>query len=1053
MFLKQVYKELDYNSDGLIDIEIPRNVLGEQDYLSKGQWVDICSTINGKTTEFSIDRVFFVQENPVVVFVDASKKQKGEIFKIFNSIWSLARPRIVFIENDTTISVYDLASDPAKSDDDLNPLVEILKESKQILQKLKEFDRESVESFENFRNERFNKVKNRADQKLISDLKQVRKKLFECGLNGDKLKYAHSLIGRSIFIRYLEDKGVLTKDYFKAIVKDNPKELKIIETPLTVSFYRDEMKELIYPRILANKNLTFKLFKKIAEDFNGDTFSTDPAEERIVQQSHLNLLQNFLIGDGNSHQLSLFLWAYRFDVIPIDLISSIYEEFYHSENLIDEKTKALKDGGTHYTPSSLVEFVLSRTLTVDILRNNPKVLDPACGSGIFLVESYRRLIRYKLYQNNSDSLSLEELLQILKEQIAGIEINSEAIKIAAFSLYLSVLNYLDTPNILNYIKKGGKLPHLINHGKGKENHFNILLKSNAFSQKTSKVFGTTSFDVIVGNPPWGTPSTKNIEARKELEVIVKWCKNEGLEFPDKEPSHAFLLRALEFLKPHGLCSLLVSSGVLLKFSHRSNNYKQRILNATTFKEVVNFSHVRRIFFSDANSPFLMLKIQKTSPSLDTTISYISIQRSRSIEENKVVLIDEGDYKRIKQVNTHINDIWKIYYWGNDYDFNLIHSIRRFQALKSYVDLNNSGQGFKEANKSKSPEWLAKFKEIPVSCFKSPFQSFNFNDSKDVNKKQDIPPWIERRGSQELYRGKRILIRRGIIQKNVNPKGQIIARLETEEFAFKNSINCIKLDKDFEDYYDVIIGIFWSSLFRYFMFMTASTWGTWRQEIHLNEVLEFPIAIPETSLKEKISNLVHQIREKSKSIDLFKTTQIIDHELLNLNSMIFDLYELTDFERTLIADRCDFTIDYYYNREKSTGEQQIRDSDLNYLRSYINKFNGYWRSKLDDRETFRPTILTSEDWSVIGIAFRLDKKRGTKNEDSEILSTMYLSEFPDLVTRRKAKNVYSEGVFRRITEKDQIIIIKRNRKSNWTRTEAKTDVDAVCLQILNNSTNQ
>ena len=128
--------------------------------------------------------------------------------------------------------------------------------------------------------------------------------------------------------------------------------------------------------------------------------------------------------------------------------------------------------------------------------------------------------------------------------------------------------------------------------------------------------------------------------------------------------------------------------------------------------------------------------------------------------------------------------------GNDYDFYLIHSIRRFKALKNYVNLNSSGQGFIEGNKSKSSEWLAKFKEIPVSCFKSPFQSFDFSDYSDVIKKKEIPHRIQRRGNQDFYRGKRILIRRGIIQKNVNPKGQIIARLETEEFAFRNSINCI-----------------------------------------------------------------------------------------------------------------------------------------------------------------------------------------------------------------------------------------------------------------------
>ena len=56
-------------------------------------------------------------------------------------------------------------------------------------------------------------------------------------------------------------------------------------------------------------------------------------------------------------------------------------------------------------------------------------------------------------------------------------------------------------------------------------------------------------------------------------------------------------------------------------------------------------------------------------------------------------------------------------------------------MKNYVNLNNSGQGFIEGNKSKSSEWLAKFKEIPVSCFKSPFQSFDFSDYSDVIKKR------------------------------------------------------------------------------------------------------------------------------------------------------------------------------------------------------------------------------------------------------------------------------------------------------------------------------
>ena len=75
-------------------------------------------------------------------------------------------------------------------------------------------------------------------------------------------------------------------------------------------------------------------------------------------------------------QSNLFFFAYRFDIIPIDLISSIYEKFYS----INPKKK--RDEGSYYTPSALVDFVLAQTLTEDVLATKPRVLDPACGSGI-----------------------------------------------------------------------------------------------------------------------------------------------------------------------------------------------------------------------------------------------------------------------------------------------------------------------------------------------------------------------------------------------------------------------------------------------------------------------------------------------------------------------------------------------------------------------------------------------------------------------------------------------------------------------------------------------
>ena len=1055
-----VYEILDYKSGDLVDVASNTDTISLDNYIAKGQWLDTCSAIN-KRVNFKVDKLFFVQDNPVVVFVDATTFEKGEIFSVFTEVWSMARPRLVFIENNASITIYDLASSPAKSNDELSPLTSFVTESRQILEELKAYDRAGVESGTVFGDKRFSTINHRADLSLINDLKQVRKKLFETGLDGEKLKYAHSLIGRSIFIRYLEDREVLTEEYFLKVAKGNSEWESLIKKPLQLHFYRDEMRDLIYPRLLKDKELTYRLFEQIAEDFNGDTFSSDVLEEQIVTQTHLDLLQNFLLGQGNSPQLPLFLWAYRFDVIPIDLISSIYEELYHSENLIDSKTKKLKDGrGTHYTPSSLVEFVLSRTLTLEVLKTKPRVLDPACGSGIFLVESFRRMVRYELAVRGKTSLCLEDLLSILRNQIAGIEINPEAIKIAAFSLYLSLLHYLNPPSILEYIRSGGRLPYLIWQSKHEYNHFNILLKANSFNtERTSEVFEPNSFDVVVGNPPWGTPSTKDVKGRQELNVIVNWCSERELAFPAKEPSHAFLFRAFDFLRSNGLCSLLVKSGVLLKFSSISNAFKQQLLELLTIEEVINFSHVRHVFFSGAVSPFLLLKFEKRSPAQDDSMLYWSLRKSESVEKNKVVIMDKNDFQQIPYSYKNVHDVWKILYWGNQNDFKLIQSIRRFSRLEEFLDMSKTAQGFKEANKSKSADWLLDFQEMPVGYFEHKYSSFDLTSVSDSAKLTSPPEFVEARGKPELYQGCRILIRKGIQQKNIEPKGQIIIRLEDNNFCFRHSVLCLRLSDSSPLSYHFIIGVLWSSLFRYYMFVTSSRWGIWYEEINKIEILRFPIPIPNKRQKEKIERVVKRLKRANEQIikELRISNPLLSereiHAIVNnsiaigsteaeLDQLVFELYQLTQFEQQLVEDRCRFDIDYFYNKEKGLANQPV---DEEFLKRYINSFKRYWSKNLERDEFFESQIIFSEDKSMLGVLFHLYSEQDNTARRDQAKPT--LDGFKELLESELSRNIYIDGLLRRVSD-EAIFIVKRNLKGYWTQTEAFVDAEATLLQAIN-----
>ena len=123
------------------------------------------------------------------------------------------------------------------------------------------------------------------------------------------------------------------------------------------------------------------------------------------------------------------LWEYRFDIIPIELISSIYEQFAHGAEDQDTDKE-----GLHYTPISLVNLVLDEVM--GNLNADARVLDITCGSGVFLVEALRRLVSIRA---NGETPSRELIRDTLSRQIFGVDKNEAAIRVASFSLYLAAL--------------------------------------------------------------------------------------------------------------------------------------------------------------------------------------------------------------------------------------------------------------------------------------------------------------------------------------------------------------------------------------------------------------------------------------------------------------------------------------------------------------------------------------------------------------------------------------------------------------------------------------
>lgn len=1037
-----------------------------EQWTDKGDWLTLANEVCARD-------VFFVDNEPVLVLAELPDgDDEGEFF---NRIWSMARPQILFLAREGELAVYQLGAAPVKGDEPVNSgnrLLALASNVSEIATKLARFRRESIESGQVYGDPRFGNGAERADRALVHDLKRVCNSLTE-GESGLDPSIAHALIGRALFVRYLEDRDILVPDYFAAVARTRPEWHALLDRKPREFFAEPRFAAVLFFRVLQDKDFTYELFRKLARDFNGDTFPVTDKEWNDVQPHHLGLLRELLMGDDvvEKGQRRLFLFAYRFDIIPIELISSIYENFYAAQ-----RGKG-KTQSSYYTPPALVDFLLSRALTTEVLDKRPRIIDPACGSGIFLVETFRRMVRHRVAKQRK-RLSQRELRVILRDQLRGVDLNPEAVPVAAFSLYLAYLHYQKPREI----DESRRLPNLRWDPKRKnrdpEQHFDILFSGNAFDAiahgdpVVHQHFGPGSADVVVGNPPWGKVNLEDTLGRRALAQTMAWCEAK-LEriIGDKELSQAFVQLALELLVDGGIAALLLSSGVLFKQQDNSRRFRESWLRRCKLAHIVNFAHVRHLHFSDpgqnrrgdskvresdGTSPFISAIFEKGEPPPEHRFSYWSARRIAEVERTRAVVISRADMHHLNQDECRrYENVWKIYWWGGRRDEGLIREMERFPGLDELpVQMDGirvlSGQGFMESNKHYEAEWLAEYKEFPAKCF----QRYGaFAESNLV----PVPDTVKRRGIRELYEGTRLLLNRG-----VGVDG-IVARLETATFCFRNSIQGFRLE-GFQPWQEsVLLAIFWSSLAKYYFWLTAGSWGMWHDELLLHVVERFPIAFPtDKKLRDRIVRHVDKLRETEL---LFGDPRLTAMEK-DLDEAIFDLYELNAADRDLVRDMCNVGLDFFYKRSESAAVSRAQlptvrhglacdlpEKPADAVAGYLQVFLSQWNADLEpDGELAWEIVPGPGNAPVLAALFSTvangqrvepsgtDNRIGTWNHLLQRISAA------NLVSVDAQRTIYTD-TFVRVVSDHEIIIIKRNEARFWTRSAALADADATVAQAM------
>ena len=281
------------------------------------------------------------------------------------------------------------------------------------------------------------------DRDLLHNLRETRKEL-------DRVPAAHlsphsldALLCRLVFTCYLFDRHIIDRAYLESLSIQN------------ASHLRDILSRV--PRTQAKEEL-YKLFGQLGQDFNGDLFSDAlDVEAQQIKVEHLEILDRFFHAtDVRSGRQSF--WPYDFSIIPIETISAIYEHFLKAAS--EEEKKA---AGAFYTPRFLAELVLDVSLEGVSSLLDKQFLDPACGSGIFLVGLFNRMAEEwrRLHPDASYLQQVRGLLKILRENIFGVDKNQTACRITAFSLYLAFLDQLLPSDIRELQRQRNVLPRLV----------------------------------------------------------------------------------------------------------------------------------------------------------------------------------------------------------------------------------------------------------------------------------------------------------------------------------------------------------------------------------------------------------------------------------------------------------------------------------------------------------------------------------------------------------------------------------------------------------------
>lgn len=470
--------------------------------------------------------------------------------------------------------------------------------------------------------------------------------------------------------------------------------------------------------VLSNSDTFAAVLYKLSgkDHFNGQIFFLSKEDLSSLGKIDLKIFQQFVKGNTaffsspNDVIGQMTLWRlYQFNYLPIELISHIYEDF-----LADENGKKKK--GVVYTPPYLVQFLIDKSMPLDHPKMKFKILDPACGSGIFLVGAFKRMIQWWRVNNNwkkPHKENIEELKNILLSNIYGCDLEEEAIILTYFSLSLALLDALSPKEIWNNV------------------HFDNLIGQNLFPNDFFKTIQqdelVNDFDLIIGNPPFESSFT---EWAKIADSSEKRAKPDRPEVPDNQIALLFLEQSFKLLRQGGTCCLILPSGPVL-YNTKTHEFKKYLFETNYFSEIFDFTPLRAKLFTGSSSkakPSVIAVFAEKKTPEGEPVYHLIFRRTRASGEKIEFEIDHYDIHKVAyKTALNVPEVWQTNFMGGGRLHRLVDKISSESTLQEYLDEKIENRGWKVGE-----GWIEAPESEPLKKIK--FLSHKNNPSEEEKRK-------------------------------------------------------------------------------------------------------------------------------------------------------------------------------------------------------------------------------------------------------------------------------------------------------------------------------